>query len=135
LTLQSAPNLQPNAPDYRRRWLHPQPRRAIQPVVYRPTRDHVVATPKPVYSLRSRGLILPEDHDLIRVPRRRLQQPFDFDAVKPLLGRVVGSVDIVDCVTKSKSPWYGGEYGFVLRNPVLLKPFNVDVREKDLKRR
>jgi hypothetical protein len=38
----------------------------------------------------------------------------------------------------------GGEFGFVLRNPVLLKPFpvkgslqlfNVDVREKDLKKR
>jgi hypothetical protein len=71
----------------------------------------------------------------------KLPQPFDFDAVKPWLGHVVGSVDIVDCVTKSKSAWCGGEYVFVLRNPVLLKPFpvkgwlrpfNVDVREKDL---
>jgi hypothetical protein len=76
--------------------------------------------------------------------RLKLPQPFDFDAVRPLLGHVVGSVDIVDCVTKSKSAWYGGEFGFVLRNPVLLKPFlvkgalglfNVDVREKDLKER
>jgi hypothetical protein len=57
--------------------------------------------------------------------RTKLPHSFDLDAVKPLLGHVVGMVDIVDCVTKSKNPWYGGEYGFVLRNPVLLQPFPV----------
>ena len=79
-----------------------------------------------------------------RQRRTNLPQPFDFDAVKPLLGHVVGLVTLADCVTESESPWYGGEYGFVLRNPVVLKPFpvkgslrifNVDVTEKDLKKR
>lgn len=37
-------------------------------------------------------------------------------------GGIVGSVEIVDCVTKSDSPWFVGQYGFVLRNPKVL-PF------------
>lgn len=32
-------------------------------------------------------------------------------------GGIVGSVEIVDCVTRSDSPWFIGQYGFVLRNP------------------
>ena len=32
-------------------------------------------------------------------------------------GGIVGSVEIVDCVTRSDSPWFGGPYGFVLRDP------------------
>lgn len=32
-------------------------------------------------------------------------------------GGIVGSVEIIDCVTKSDSPWFVGQYGFVLRNP------------------
>lgn len=32
-------------------------------------------------------------------------------------GGIVGSVEIVDCVRASTSPWFVGEYGFVLRNP------------------
>lgn len=32
-------------------------------------------------------------------------------------GGIVGSVEIVDCVNESDSPWYMGQYGFVLRNP------------------
>jgi len=31
-------------------------------------------------------------------------------------GGIVGSVEIVDCVTASRSYWFGGDYGFVLRN-------------------
>ena len=37
-------------------------------------------------------------------------------------GGIVGSVEIVDCVRKSGSPWFFGQYGFVLRNPERL-PF------------
>ena len=37
-------------------------------------------------------------------------------------GGIVGSVEIVDCVTRSDSPWFMGPYGFVLRNPIIL-PF------------
>jgi len=32
-------------------------------------------------------------------------------------GGIIGSVEIVDCVTKSDSPWFFGRYGFVLRDP------------------
>ena len=37
-------------------------------------------------------------------------------------GGIIGSVEIVDCVTDSASPWFMGEFGFVLRNPIAL-PF------------
>ena len=32
-------------------------------------------------------------------------------------GGIVGSVELVDCVTASASPWYMGAVGFVLRDP------------------
>jgi hypothetical protein len=32
-------------------------------------------------------------------------------------GGVVGSMEIVDCVRESNSPWFVGKYGFVLRDP------------------
>ena len=31
-------------------------------------------------------------------------------------GGIVGSVEIVDCVTACQSYWFSGDYGFVLRN-------------------
>ncbi|HJV52818.1 MAG TPA: ASCH domain-containing protein [Noviherbaspirillum sp.] len=31
-------------------------------------------------------------------------------------GGIVGVAEIVDCVSKSDSPWFVGDYGFVLRN-------------------
>jgi hypothetical protein len=37
-------------------------------------------------------------------------------------GGIIGSVEIVDCVDASTSPWFFGRYGFVLRNPIAL-PF------------
>lgn len=37
-------------------------------------------------------------------------------------GGIVGSVDIIDCVENSASPWYMGHFGFVLRNP---KPLHL----------
>jgi hypothetical protein len=37
-------------------------------------------------------------------------------------GGIIGSVEIVDCVTSSSSSWFFGRYGFVLRNPRVL-PF------------
>ena len=33
-------------------------------------------------------------------------------------GGIVGTVDIVDCVDKSDSPWFFGKFGFVLKNPM-----------------
>jgi len=32
-------------------------------------------------------------------------------------GGIVGSVEVVDCVRASDSPWFVGEFGFVLRDP------------------
>lgn len=32
-------------------------------------------------------------------------------------GGIVGSVEIVDCVMASDSPWFCGRFGFVLRDP------------------
>lgn len=40
--------------------------------------------------------------------------------LKPSCGCIVGSVNIVGCVTESKSPWFFGKHGFVLANPVAL---------------
>ena len=37
------------------------------------------------------------------------------------IGGIVGSVEIVDCVTESRSFWFGGEYGFVLKNARLTR--------------
>lgn len=37
-------------------------------------------------------------------------------------GGIVGSVEIVDCVAMTDSPWFVGRFGFVLRDPLLL-PF------------
>lgn len=42
-------------------------------------------------------------------------------------GGIVGTVDIVDCLTTSASPWFFGRFGFVLRNPTLL-PRAIPVR-------
>lgn len=36
-------------------------------------------------------------------------------------GALIGSVEIVDCVNWSASPWFFGEFGFVLREPRLLQ--------------
>lgn len=38
--------------------------------------------------------------------------------LKETRGCIVGRVDIIDCVSSSSSPWFFGEYGFVLANPV-----------------
>lgn len=32
-------------------------------------------------------------------------------------GGIIGSVEIVDCVTANESPWFVGKFGFVLRDP------------------
>lgn len=32
-------------------------------------------------------------------------------------GGIIGTVDLIDCVTESDSPWFFGPYGFVLANP------------------
>lgn len=46
-------------------------------------------------------------------------QPFLMPAIVDELerGGIVGSVEIVDCVSSSKSVWFTGPQGFVLREP------------------
>lgn len=48
-------------------------------------------------------------------------RPFPPDTCLPAFnalerGGIIGSVEIVDCVSKSESPWFFGRYGFVLRD-------------------
>lgn len=43
--------------------------------------------------------------------RYGLPRPEDLET-----GGIVGVAEIVDCVEKSKSQWFGGPYGFVLTN-------------------
>lgn len=51
------------------------------------------------------------------------QTPFDFPEYEDLQrGGIVGSVELVDSVDTSDSPWYMGQKGFVLRDPQYL-PF------------
>ena len=42
-----------------------------------------------------------------------------FELIPEMYGAIIGEVDIIDCVTESKSPWFVGKYGFVLANPKL----------------
>lgn len=35
-------------------------------------------------------------------------------------GKIIGTVDLVDCVEASDSPWFVGRYGWVLKNPISL---------------
>lgn len=39
-------------------------------------------------------------------------------------GGIVGEAEIIDCVSASSSPWFFGEYGFVIRNarPLPFRP-------------
>lgn len=40
-------------------------------------------------------------------------------------GGIVGEAEIVDCVARSDSPWFVGQFGFVLRNarPLPFRPY------------
>jgi hypothetical protein len=50
--------------------------------------------------------------------------PDTFDQLKAKCGYVVGSVDLVNCVASSDSPWFFGRFGLVLKNPrIFAKPF------------
>lgn len=50
---------------------------------------------------------------LSEVEPLRLLPPFE----RLARGGIVGSVELVDCVRASSSPWFFGEYGLVLREP------------------
>lgn len=44
------------------------------------------------------------------------KMPAEFDR-----GYLIGVVDVVDCVNRHKSPWFIGDYGFVLARPRAFK--------------
>jgi hypothetical protein len=62
-----------------------------------------------IYHLLKQDFLLPEYHDLQRE-----------------CGGIVGSVEITKCVAQSESPWFVGEFGFVLANakPLPFRPCN-----------
>ena len=77
--------------------------------------------------LRYRGPVLlhaskqidPDFEDAQDWPWPDIERPDDFE-----FGGIVGEAEIVDCVTASKSPWFFGPYGFVIRNarPLPFRP-------------
>jgi hypothetical protein len=48
-----------------------------------------------------------------------------FEQLKPLCGGIVGEAVMTDCVSQSDSPWFVGEFGYVLTNaqPQPFRPF------------
>ena len=46
-----------------------------------------------------------------------LDRPIKADLKTIARGGIIGSVEIVDCVRASSSPWFVGDYGFVLSEP------------------
>lgn len=69
----------------------------------------------------SKGMTDQEWFDAMLFATRMCQVPMAVvdksrDEVAQQRGGIVGSVEIVDCVDGHRSPWFVGEYGFVLRN-------------------
>lgn len=62
------------------------------------TRDEYEDGQDPLWAVGGPTIELPGIHELDR-------------------GGLVGTVEIVDCVTASDSPWFYGRFGFVLRDP------------------
>jgi len=62
----------------------------------------------------------PLAEELEEVRRRyRIRLP---DRDKLPLGAIVGSAEIVDCIDRSRSRWFEGPYGFVLRKTKARQP-------------
>lgn len=82
----------------------------------------------------------PDNYDPIAV--EAMHEKIHLISRSPYLGAIIGEVDIVGCVSDSKSPWFTGPYGFVLANPVLyekpipckgrLRFFHPDIFKPDL---
>lgn len=70
----------------------------------------------------AQGLTVAEYEDcLAAVHAISEQHPFPCGTTMPPIrdlqrGGIVGTVDIVDCVSQSDSPWFFGRYGFCLTN-------------------
>jgi len=57
-------------------------------------------------------------HDFGKLAERAGAPMVTMPVVRPYGGCIVGTVDIIDCVSESASPWFFGPYGYVLSNPV-----------------
>ncbi|TPM92691.1 ASCH domain-containing protein [Mesorhizobium sp. B2-1-3A] len=77
----------------------------------------------------SKGMTRDEYEDFLDTAHHiSLRRPFAPGLALPefeglLRGGIVGTVEIVDCVADSTSPWFFGRYGFVLRQPEPLLDF------------
>jgi hypothetical protein len=56
----------------------------------------------------------------IRVARRGRRNVITSWPHDLTVSAIIGTVEIVECVTESFSPWFAGPYGFVLRDPIAL---------------
>lgn len=61
--------------------------------------------------------------DIASLTGLRVPTVADFRACG-LLGALIGTVEIVDCVEHSTSPWFFGPFGLVLREP---RPFKTPI--------
>ncbi len=68
--------------------------------------------------------VLPE---AILISRPRDTYKFKSQPEGIVLGSILGTVEIVDCVLSSESPWFFGRFGFVLRDP---RPFERPIPAK-----
>lgn len=65
--------------------------------------------------------LLPDDQIAFIAIRKRLGNSFEIPKDSELVfGAIIGLVDLTGCVRSSNSKWFTGDYGFVLRNPVML---------------
>lgn len=73
----------------------------------------------------AKGCTKDEFEDAMLYARAVLKQPALIDYHTMQRGGIIGAVTITDCVTKSDSPWFMGEYGFVLQspNPIVFLPW------------
>lgn len=71
--------------------------------------EHENAIDFAVHALRAR------QPDVAKQTTTLRELGFAFDDLQR--GGIVGSVEIVDCLQHSDSPWFVGRYGFMLRDP------------------
>lgn len=62
------------------------------------------------------GLKVADDKHMANVLLKNQYKNIEIPMELPA-GGIIGSVEIVDCVDKSDSPWFFGKFGFVLKNP------------------
>jgi len=63
----------------------------------------------------AKGMTQAEYDDACHFVRRCIDPRIEIPNTVPQ-GGIIGSVEIVDCVTRSQSRWFCGRYGFMTRN-------------------